>query len=692
MIDFHDFALFALTAAAVVDTALLLALLDRPNRRRLALPLLLIVAGAWLYHGGSALHLLLATAEGVLTEWLARSALLAVLAGALLMPCALLHGLLRADTLGWMRPRPDWRHGLLYLPLLLVPPAALEPALLAQGIEGWRTVYVAVLIGVTLPAGIGFIRLRAHFERPWARRFMELTGVGLLLLAALLGAIFFVALPWVPAWRDPLLLLAALSPLPLVLLVGYFIIRFNVLQLVLGRVFVYGALVVAAVLFHQVFLRELWQALSEHYRVDFALVSGLAIAALVLAVPALRNRSAEALRYLLGRRVDVQRQRSRDLVIAMAGHCGEPEPELLAWFVDAGQQAFEVRYLAVWLCDSEGHVTDRAGAVERLPDAAVTTLLGELRGAGLVAGRLGGSPGPVEDSLMAAGAAAVVRMDHPDVDGLVLVGHGPDEWHEERLNILVLVVEQLAITLHTGRLQAERLAAERRALQQDKLAALGLVASSVAHEVKNPLSSIRTLATLMAEEQPPDAPHAEDLRQMIGELDRLALSVNQLLQFSRPGGDEQVGADLTRVLNGIVRILRHLATRQGLSLDVSAPEALPPVRLPVGVLREILFNLLGNAIEAARSRVELHCRRDGDAAVIELSDDGPGIPEALRAQLFRPFVTGRPGGTGLGLYLVGRHLQDWGGRIECHSAPEQGTLFRLRLPLMSDAADRTDRR
>jgi signal transduction histidine kinase len=409
-------------------------------------------------------------------------------------------------------------------------------------------------------------------------------------------------------------------------------------------------------------------------------------------VPSLRNRSAEALRYLLGRRVDVQRQRSRELVIAMAGHCGEPEPELLAWFVDAGRQAFEVRYLAVWLCDSEGHITDRAGAVERLSDTAVAELLTELRRASLVAGRLGGSPVAVEDRLMAAGAAAVVRMDHPAVDGLVLVGHGADEWHEERLNTLVLVVEQLAITVHTGRLQAERLAAERRALQQDKLAALGLVVSSVAHEVKNPLSSIRTLATLMAEEQPPDAPHAEDLRQMIGELDRLALSVQQLLQFSRPGGEDRVGVDLAEALNGIVRILRHLATRQGLTLNVPAPEPLPPVRMPAGVLREILFNLLGNAIEAARSRVELHFRRDGDDVVIELSDDGPGIPESLRAQMFRPFVSGRPDGTGLGLYLVGRHLHDWGGRIDCHSAPGKGTLFRLRLPLMSDAADRTDRR
>ena len=682
MIEFRDFALFTLTAAAVVDTALLLALLDRANRRRLVLPLLLIVAGAWLYHSGSAVHILLETTDTLL--WLDHLAVLAMLFGALLMPCALLHGLWRADSLGWQAPPADWRHGLWYLPLLiplLGLPEIWQPARLAERLAALREIYIALLIAVTVVAAGGFFRLQSRFIRPWARRFMLLAGIGLLLLALLLGGIVFIALPLWPQAERLLLLLVALSPLPLVLLVGYFIIRFNFLQLVLGRVFVYGVVVVAVVLFHQIILSELWQVLSEHYRVDFALVSGLAIAALVLMVPPLRSRSAEALRYLLGQRVDRQRQRSRNLVMAMAAHCGEPEADVLEWFISAAQQAFEVRYLAVWLFTPVGEISTQAGAVERLPQAEASGLWTELRSAGLAAACLGHSPPAVEDSLMAAGAAVAVRMDHPAVEGLVLVGHGPGEWYAERVHTLVLVVEQLAITLHTGRLQSQRLAAERRALQQDKLAALGLVASSVAHEVKNPLSSIRTLATLMAEEQEPDAPHAEDLRQMISELDRLALNVKQLLQFARPGDQDEIGVDLAEVLSGMGRIMRHLATHQGVSLDITDLHCLPPLRMPAGVLREILFNLLSNAIEAAHSRVTIHGYRDGAAAVIELADDGPGIPEAVCTQLFQPFVTGRADGTGLGLYLVGRHVQDWGGQIDCQSTPSQGTQFRLRLPL-----------
>ena len=685
MIELRDFALFALTAAAVIDTALLLALLDRANRRRLVLPLLLIVAGAWLYHSGSAVHILLETTDTL--PWLDHLAMLAMLFGALLMPCALLHGLWRADSLGWQAPPADGRQGLWYLPLLLPLlglPEIAEPARLAERMVALRETYIAVLIAVTVVAAGGFFRLQSRFIRPWARRFMLLAGVGLLLLALLLGGIVFIALPlWPqtePLWR----LVVALSPLPLVLLVGYFIIRFHFLQLVLGRVFVYGAVVVAVVLFHQIILSELWQTLSEHYRVNFAVVSGLAIAALVLMVPALRSRSAEALRYLLGQRVDRQRQRSRNLVMAMAAHCGKPEADVLEWFISAAQQAFEVRYLAVWLYTPTGDISAKVGAVERLTDAETRRLWMELRSGGLAAACLGHSPPAIEDSLMAAGAAVAVRMDHPAVEGLVLVGHGPGEWYAERVHTLVLVVEQLAITLHTGRLQSQRLAAERRALQQDKLAALGLVASSVAHEVKNPLSSIRTLATLMAEELGTDTPHAEDLRHIISELDRLALNVKQLLQFARPSNGDEIGVDLAEVLSGMARILRHLATHQGVNLEIPIPQALPRLRMPAGVLREILFNLLNNAIEAAHSQVTVYCYRDDTAVVIELSDDGPGIPESVGTQLFQPFVTSRTDGTGLGLYLVGRHVQDWGGQIDYQSMSPQGTQFRLRLPLWAD--------
>ncbi|MDX1606709.1 MAG: hypothetical protein R3202_10990, partial [Candidatus Competibacterales bacterium] len=227
MTGFEDLELFALAAAAVVDTALLLALLDRANRRQLVVPLLLIVAGVWLFHAGSALHVLLRAAEGRLVDGVDALARLAAAGGLLLAPCALLHGLLRADRLALgPAPAPDRRYALLYLPLLLL---AL-PALGGTDPAAWIRPYLVLLVAVSILVGLGFLVLRRRYQRTWVRRFLLLAGGGLLALALLHGLLFFV-LP-VQASSGPVGLVAALSPLPLVLLVGYFIIRFRFLQLV----------------------------------------------------------------------------------------------------------------------------------------------------------------------------------------------------------------------------------------------------------------------------------------------------------------------------------------------------------------------------------------------------------------------------------------------------------------------------
>ena len=108
-----------------------------------------------------------------------------------------------------------------------------------------------------------------------------------------------------------------------------------------------------------------------------------------------------------------------------------------------------------------------------------------------------------------------------------MLGRKPfnQELNEEELSSLALLTEQLAVTLRNARLQQDRLAAERRALRQEKLSTLGLLASSIAHEIKNPLSSIRTISTVMAEDLGPDSPHAEDLRLIISEIDRLSVVI-----------------------------------------------------------------------------------------------------------------------------------------------------------------------
>src|SRR5262249_54911927 len=150
-------------------------------------------------------------------------------------------------------------------------------------------------------------------------------------------------------------------------------------------------------------------------------------------------------------------------------------------------------YVAAWLLAPDGKPSVRGGNTSVLADDDVSALDGALRAAVMQFCSIHDAPGTnAVEFLARSGGTFAVRLDHPEVKGIVLVG--PISWYrhlgEEEQSFLLLLVEQLASTIHNGRLQAERQEAERRALQSEKLATLGLVAGSLAHEIRNPLSSI----------------------------------------------------------------------------------------------------------------------------------------------------------------------------------------------------------
>jgi signal transduction histidine kinase len=204
--------------------------------------------------------------------------------------------------------------------------------------------------------------------------------------------------------------------------------------------------------------------------------------------------------------------------------------------------------------------------------------------------------------------------------------------------------------------------------------------------VKNPLSSIKTIASVLAEEFGPDSEHAEDFRLLLGEVDRMANTVTQLLQFARPATHSVRDVSAVDVLGSTLRIMRHVANQRGVTIDTDFPSDLPRVRAGEDALREVFFNLLLNSIEAAGSggRVSLICRHDDRHVVAQISDSGPGIPPEVQDRLFEPFTTTKQNGTGLGLYVVGRRIRELGGEIHCETAPGEGTTFTVRLPCQAE--------
>lgn len=687
---FDQVQLLSIGSAAVIDTALLLAILERRNWRYAPVPVLILIAGTWFWHTGGFVELLVIGLSDAWAAHVRTGAMAAMATGVLLMPSAMLHAAWRFRRTGFEpQARPVKRYLAAYAPVLGLVPAAM----LLDGSDGRQFVdqltplvapYLVWTGLVNVWAAWTFVRVRAQVPLPRAGEF--LAALAGLLVVMTVGK-FFLILYARHAWPASVHLwwyFASLGPLLPVLLFAYFVVRFNFMRLMVERTLVYGAIVLAVLLFHQVVVGDLVSGLPPRGRVHFAILEAVAVVAFILLYQPMRQRASEGIRYLMGTRVAATRERTRRLAVQLSERAGQPPEELLEWFLSAAREVLQIEYAAGWLWES-GQIRSRSRDAARLADHQVQALADELHGHGLTICTQRSAPSrEALDLLQSADAALAVRLIHQRIDGLVLLGRRPrnQEFGDEETNAVLLLAEELAVTLDNSLLQTERLQMERRALISEKLATLGLLAGSIAHEVKNPLSAIKTIATVLAEDLGAHSPHAEDLQVILSEVDRLSASVTQLLSLARPRTGGNGRTSVAEALAATLRLMRHLAGEQGLTIDTEVAEDLPPVRAEEGALREIFVNLLANAFDAAGQggRVSITCHAHDGQVMVQVRDSGPGIAAEVRRHLFEPLCTTKPSGTGLGLYVVGRRVRDLGGVIDCGAAPEGGTCFTLHLP------------
>jgi two-component system NtrC family sensor kinase len=230
---------------------------------------------------------------------------------------------------------------------------------------------------------------------------------------------------------------------------------------------------------------------------------------------------------------------------------------------------------------------------------------------------------------------------------------------------------------------------QRALLLAERLAAVGRVSAQVAHEVRNPLSSIGLNTELLEEAVgkahfagAADEREAKALLAAIsGEVDRLTEVTDQYLRLARlppPAlASEDVNQLLTRVLDFSAQELERAGVKVERDLDPSQPRGLADE----GQLRQVFLNLLRNSREAMPSggTLRVGSRTVGDAVQVTIADSGGGIPAAVQERLFEPFFSTKSGGTGLGLSLARQILEAHGGSIACTSTAEQGTTFVLRV-------------
>jgi signal transduction histidine kinase len=235
---------------------------------------------------------------------------------------------------------------------------------------------------------------------------------------------------------------------------------------------------------------------------------------------------------------------------------------------------------------------------------------------------------------------------------------------------------------------------ESRAIieRQEKLASLGVFATGIAHEIRNPLTAIKVrLFSLKASHRPGTSDH-EDLEVIENEIDRLERIVRDFLQFARPAEPDLQGIPAAKLLRDAAALLAaDLAKRSvTLKLDLETEES---VRADAGKMKQVLINFIQNAADSmeAGGTITLRTRLDrqtlqghsGPVVVLEIADTGSGIPPEVQKRLFDPFFTTKENGTGLGLCIAARIVEKHGGVIDYHSQLNRGTTFSIVLPLAS---------
>jgi len=465
-------------------------------------------------------------------------------------------------------------------------------------------------------------------------------------------------------------------------LLAYYIYRYRYLELVIEGSLVVATFAAAVLTIYLYFIRTFGEWATQRFGVRAGVIEAVLILGLTLAAAPLRKWIEQRFQNLFEQQATLY----RDIVDRIGGHGGKYKelPELLRFVEEQTAKALGLREVRV--------VVSRASEIAASDEASAgpqETTSGNEWLEELILTSKNSAWQPVEDvpQLSSYGfrLAFPLRRDDRTVGLLLVDGPGGSLTPDVRA-VLGVLAGQTAVAIEDCRLVEENVRLERQLGEQERLAALGQMAATVAHEIKNPLSSIKSIAQVMSEDEDLRTEYARDLSLIVGETDRLSRSVTQLLSFARRQAPVEVPCRIEELLNSVTELLRSEAETRGVKVErlIETNEELSGHA--AAAVRDSVSNLLLNAIQATPEggRIQIEARLLNSQALITVGDSGPGVAAEIKQRIWEPFFTTRQRGTGLGLAIVRKRMEEAGGSARLAATGSgEGARFELRVPIVS---------
>lgn len=616
-----------------------------------------------------------------------------------LIPSLLLH-----TFLSFYRPRLLARHLPLFLTLVYAPALtvasplyllSLEPevSLLTHLVAGSLPFLVWSALAAFVTALIS-LALSEEVEREKEAGSNRAIGTILLGLSVTLTLIIFLR-----DWPIPLLgtlaqLFALFSPNILAFAFAYSMYRYNYLGYFMKESLFTTILASFALSVYFLGIRHFGDVLEHRFAIDFRVLEAALILALLFAFEPLK-RAAER---LTNRLFFSQLVHSREALTQLVSELNAAAVPNLAHVVsrvsDTLRDIFGLEWAWVWLQGpAQGDLADESGSMRPLPPEALTWLTANST---RVLDAYDVPSAQVAQTMLSARLSAVVPLSkNGTLIGSIQLGlrdvESPLTPHEREM--LAILAQQITLVVEKHQILEEKIALERKVMETEKLSSLGRLAASVAHEIKNPLSSVKAIIQTVREEVGPRTPIVDDLSVVVEEIDRLDQTVNRLLNYIKPELSPSKLVPVEGIADGVLDILRYEAQRRHVTFVKDYSADVHYVRGRVEDLKSIIFNIVLNGLEAmtqggtltvaTRSSRLDDGARGRKAVRVEVADTGVGIPADRLRTLFEPFHSSKESGTGLGLVIVKQKVDELGGRIRVES--EHGTRFSIELPVLGRA-------